>query len=426
MLLKPGDRRGSSRIEIVVAPPWIAPDPRGETSALKKPLQFAGSTWTARGSPVASETYVLMQKTAPLPPPRPEVVSLGADRAVVVGEMVGRGAASTVYRGTLEGPYRVRRPVAIKVFDVLATEERDHVIAGLARATRHAACVHHPNVASPQEFILATPNEPVIVSEWVDGVTLERFVEGHRQINRRVATDLALFIALEAAEGLTGARDAFTPERVRLNMGHHGLSGREILLSIHGEVKVSDFGLALALRQSSGVLHLKSIAKRVSTLPPEVAQGSRGDARSDVFSLGMILREMLVGPRFSDETPDAQILELVRDGQIQGSPLERQLPEPIASILRRAIEIEPSRRYPHAGIFADDLRRACAPMGVGDGRVYLRQALQEMFRDKKLVDEEPTEDYGELRDAVRRELTTAGVDSGARIVRAQKVDEDEA
>jgi serine/threonine-protein kinase len=366
-----------------------------------------------------------MQKATPLPPPRPEVVSLGADRAVVVGEMVGRGACSTVYRGTLEGPYRVRRPVAIKIFDALASEERDQVIAGLARATRHAACVHHPNVASPQEFILATPSEPVIVSEWVDGITLERFVEKHSQINRRVPTDLALFIALEAAEGLTGARDAFTPDRVRLNMGHHGLSGREVLLSIHGEVKVCDFGLALALRSSSGILHLRSLAHRMSTLPPEVAHGSRGDARSDVFSLGMLLREMLVGPRFPAEISDAKILEMTRDGQIHSSPFERQLPEPIASIVRRAIEIEPTRRYPHAGIFADDLRRACTPMGVGDGRVYLRQALEEMFRDEQLVDEEPTLDYAQLRESISAEDTNYGYDSGARLTHAEKVDEDD-
>ena len=352
-----------------------------------------------------------MHKASPLPPSCPEVVSLGADRAVVVGDRVGRGACSTVYRGTLEGPYRMRRPVAVKVFDAIASEERDQVIAGLARAARHAACVHHPNVASPEEFVLASPNEPVIVSEWVDGVTLEKFVEAHTKINRRVSTDLALFIALEAAEGLSGARDAFTPERVRLNMGHHGLSGREVLLSIHGEVKVSDFGLALALRSSSGIVQLRAIARRVATLPPEVAHGSRGDARSDVFSLGMMLREMIVGPRFSSEMADSDILEMARDGQIHSSALERHLPEPIGSILRRAIEIEPSRRYPHAGIFADDLRRACTPMGVGDGRVYLRQAIEEMFREPQIVDEEPTVDYG--------------LDSGARRVHSETGDLDD-
>jgi hypothetical protein len=134
---------------------------------------------------------------------------------------------------------------------------------------------------------------------------------------------------------------------------------------------------------------------------------------------------MLVGPRFPAEISDAKILEMTRDGQIHSSPFERQLPEPIASIVRRAIEIEPTRRYPHAGIFADDLRRACTPMGVGDGRVYLRQALEEMFRDEQLVDEEPTLDYAQLRESISAEDTNYGYDSGARLTHAEKVDEDD-
>ena len=64
-------------------------------------------------------------------------------------------------------------------------------------------------------------------------------------------------------------------------------------------------------------------------------------------------------------------------------------------------------------------------MGVGDGRVYLRQALEEMFRDKLLVDDEPTADYGELRASARTGQTNCGFDSGARMVQAEKVDEDE-
>jgi eukaryotic-like serine/threonine-protein kinase len=412
--------------KIAFAPPWIASDPTNEIATRKSRRKTGGVAWARRGSPVALECYDVMHKASPLPPLHPEAVSLGPDREVVIGEVVGRGASSTVYRGILEGPHRVRRVVAVKVFDALASEERDQVIAGLARATRNAACVHHPNVASPQELAFASSSEPVIVSEWVDGVTLERFIQGHAEINRRVATDLALFIALEAAEGLTGARDAFTADRVRLNMGHHGLSGREVLLSIHGEVKVCDFGLALALRSASGVLQLRSIARRVATLPPEVAHGSRGDARSDVFSLGMMLREMLVGPRFSKEMADHEILQMARDGQIHSSPLERHLPEPLGAILRRAIEIEPARRHPHAGILADELRRACTPMGVGDGRVYLRQAIEEMFRNQ-IADEEPTVDYGLRSESGENPSSQSGQwrdrDSGARLLAAEIVDE---
>ncbi|MEO8875029.1 MAG: protein kinase [Polyangiaceae bacterium] len=335
-----------------------------------------------------------MPLATPLPPPRPEVISLGPDRAIIVGELVGRGNFSAVYRGVVEGTYRLRRPVAVKIFDPLSSEDREQVIAGLARATRHSACVKHPNVASPEEFVLASSSEPAIISEWVEGVPLERFVDEHVRLQRRIPTDLALFIALEAAEGLAGARDAFTPDGVRLNMGHHGLSSREILLSVHGDVKVTDFGLALALRPASAVLPLRSFARRVTTLPPEIAHGSRGDARSDVFALGMLLREMLVGPRFSPGTSDANMLDMVRDGLMDSSALERHLPEPISSILARSIEIEPKRRYPHAGLFADDLRRACAPMGVGDGRVFLRQAIDELFTGEHIECEQPTVDFG--------------------------------
>lgn len=320
----------------------------------------------------------MMPRATPLPP-QPESLNLGPDRAVVLGEPVGRGVSSTVYRGTLEGSYRLRRPVAVKIFDPLATEECQQVVNGIARATRHTACVRHPNVAAPEEFFLAAPNVPVVISEWVDGVPLERFVDWHVQAGERITTDLALFIALEIAEGLAGARDAFTADGVRLNMSHHGLAAREVMLSRTGEVKITDFGISLAMRPASAVLPLRAFAKRVATLPPEVARGARGDARSDVFSLGILLREMLVGPRFAPGTRDGDILDMTRDGAIHSSPLERQLEEPLASILRRAIEIEPQRRYPHAGLLANDLRRASAMMGVGDERYFLRRAIENRF-----------------------------------------------
>ncbi|MGH7284558.1 MAG: protein kinase [Polyangiaceae bacterium] len=343
-----------------------------------------------------------MPRVTPLPP-RPDALSLGPDRAVLLGELVGRGSCSVVYRGTMEGAYRMRRPVAVKIFDPLASEERDQVVSGLARATRHAACVRHPNVASPEEFVLASPNQPAVLSEWIDGVSLERFIEAHAQLGERMTTSLALFIALEVAEGLAGARDAFTADGVRLNMGHHSLSAREVMLSRQGEVKITDFGISLAMRPASAVLHLRAFAKRVSPMSPEVARGSRGDARSDVFSLGMLLREMLVGPRFAPGSRDSDVLEMLRDGAFHSSPLERPLHESIAPILRRAIEIEPRLRYPHAGLLANDLRRAIAMMGVGDERTFLRRAIENRFGSHGL-DDDDTEDFDKCGSGARRSL----------------------
>ncbi len=302
----------------------------------------------------------------------------------------------------------MRRPVAVKIFDPLPTDEHDQVIEGLARATRHAANVKHPNVAAPEDFGLAASNQPIIVSELVDGVALDRFLDSYTKEGERIPTGLALFVALEVAEGLAGTRDAFTADGVRLNMSHHGLAAREVLLSRHGGVKVSDFGISLAMRPSSAVLRLRAFARRMSTLSPEVACGARGDARSDVFALGILMREMLVGPRFLPGTSDGEVLEMIGQGAIHSTPMTRAVPDPLGAILRRTIEIEPGRRYPHAGLLADDLRRASAMMGVGDERTFLRRALENRFGQ-----------LGFEEDLVEDDLD----DSGARRTRPREDDE---
>ncbi len=306
-------------------------------------------------------------------------LTLADDRSVSLGETIGRGCAATVYRGVVEGAYRVRRPVAVKILDALTTEDRDMVVTALSRAARHAACVDHPNVVATYEFNVHRESQPFIVTELVEGRPLGDLMGAFAAVNRRIPLDLALFIATEVAEGLSGARDARTIAGGILNMTHFDLSTREVLLSRFGEVKVSDFGVGNAVRPGSGVRTLRAVARRVVTMAPEIASGQKGDARSDVFSLGIILREMLLGPRFPASTPDASALELARDGFVQLMILEPKLPEPLGAILKRAIEIDPADRYPHASSMAYDLHRACLLMGVADGRFFLRRAMQEML-----------------------------------------------
>lgn len=318
--------------------------------------------------------------------------ALADDRSVSLGETIGRGCAATVYRGVVEGAYRLRRPVAVKVLDVLTSEDRDVVVTALSRAARHAACVDHPNVVATYEFNVHREGQPFIVSELVDGRSLGALIEAYGSINRRLPLDLALFIATEVAEGLAGARDTRKIGGGYLNMQHFDLSTREVLLSRFGEVKVSDFGVGSAVRPGSGVRTIRALARRAATMAPEIANGKRGDARSDVFSLGIILREMLLGPRFPANTPYASALELARDGFVQMTIFEPKLPEPLGSILKRALQIEPADRYPHASAMAYDLHRACLSMGVADGRFFLRRTMQEMLPPAREADEEATEE----------------------------------
>jgi eukaryotic-like serine/threonine-protein kinase len=328
------------------------------------------------------------------PPPRNEIV-LAHDRVVTLGPELGRGCVAGVYVGILEGPFRIRRAVACKVYDVVATDDREAVVAALARATRHAAFVQHPNVASVYEFTVLHDAQPVVLSELVEGRPLTALLEAFAQKRRRLPLDLGLFLASEIAEGLTGARDARTLEGMRLNMSHHDLSARDVLVSWRGEVKVTDFGIGNAVRPASAVRTVRSLARRAATLAPEVARGHRGDSRSDVFSLGVLLREMLVGPRFAATTSDADAFSYARDGHVEMGVLEPQLPEPIASIVRRALEIDPVARYPHAGVMGYELRKACLSMGVGDGRLFLKHAMNDMLGGPRTGrrEEEPTSRY---------------------------------
>jgi serine/threonine protein kinase len=327
--------------------------------------------------------------TPVIPPPQDEIV-LGDGRSIHIGAQLGRGSMATVYRGTYAGAFGLKRGVAVKVFDVIASDEHDGVLRALANAVRRSARVHHPNVVRLEDFGLLAPAQPYTISEVVEGRTLAKLLAHVARERERMRLDLALFIGMEMADGLAGARLATSDEGVRLGIVHGELSPCDVLLSWHGEVKLSDFGVGAAARMASTVRSMRGLSRRLQAVAPEVARGQNGDARSDVFSLGVMLREMLVGPRFPGSVTDAQALAWARDGVVLQSVFERHLPPQLGDILDRALERDAAKRYPHAGALGYELRRVALAMGVGDGRAFLRNAMARSFEDDRGEDSELT------------------------------------
>lgn len=335
-----------------------------------------------------------MGRATPLIPPPQRHIALDDVRTLAISSQLGRGSMATVYRGVIDGGFGVRRAVALKLFDVVASDEHESVMETLASAARDAACVRHPNVVSLEDFGLLSPIQPFVVLELVEGRTLAQLLDAYEASRQRVPLDIALFVGAEIAEGLAGARLATSPDGMRLGIVHGELSPTDVLLSWNGEVKVGDFGIAAAARAASTVRSVGALARRVRALAPEVARGAFGDARSDVFSLGVMLREMMLGPRFPPSVTDSQAIVLAREGTVVESLFEPQLAPELRAVLDRAVERDPARRFPHAGALAYDLRRVALAMGVGDGRSFLRHAMPNVFRADGW-DDEPT---GELID----------------------------
>jgi serine/threonine protein kinase len=308
------------------------------------------------------------------------VIDLGAGRCVRLGAVLGKGSSATVYRGELQTTNNVRRKVAAKVFSAVSSDESEQVFASLVKTTQRTACVDHPNVVQIFECV-DWRGQPCLITELVDGISLGDLQQRYASSNRRMPLDLALFIAAEVAEALAGARVARGLDGYQLGMLHHSLCSREVRLSWRGEVKLGDFEMSTARAASSSIRSLRQLALRATAMAPENAVGGPVDARSDVFAFGVMLYELLIGPRFPANLTNQEAMKLAREGYVQPQTFKPNLPHGALSIIYRCLEVNPELRYPNAVALAYDLRRVILALGVGDGRYFLRRTLEHEFAD---------------------------------------------
>lgn len=279
-----------------------------------------------------------------------------------------------VHRGTLESGWGIRRPVAVKLFEVEPDEDHGEIVRRLGHVVRRAACVRHPAVVQTLEMDRTDGRraaQPFVVSELVDGESLATLIETWHEHDLRVPVDFALVVMLRAAEGLSAALFSDLVDGGLTALVHGDVSPRQILVSDQGEVKIGDFGHG-SLRDLSS--HVRSRGK-IACVAPEIACGLEPTPRSDVFSLGIVLRELLIGPRFAKGTDMGEAVQMVRDGAVHSALLEPNLPGELRAIIEKATSPNPAHRYAHARSFAFDLRREMLQLGLCDAQTCVRQAV---------------------------------------------------
>ncbi|GGP99911.1 serine/threonine-protein kinase [Actinomadura coerulea] len=260
--------------------------------------------------------------------------------------VIGRGGMAEVYRAR---DRRLDRIVAVKT--LRSDLARDPTFqARFRREAQSAASLNHPSVIAVydtgEDMIGDTPI-PYIVMEYVDGSTLRDLLRE----NRALLPDKAL----EITDGILRALDYSH----RGGIVHRDIKPANVMLTRQHEVKVMDFGIARAMADTASTMtQTAQVIGTAQYLSPEQARGERVDARSDIYSTGCVLYELLTGkPPFTGDSPVAIAYQHVREEPVPPSQVDPQIPQWADAIVLKAMAKEADHRYQNATEFRQEIQR---------------------------------------------------------------------
>ncbi|HWA66388.1 MAG TPA: Stk1 family PASTA domain-containing Ser/Thr kinase [Mycobacteriales bacterium] len=266
-----------------------------------------------------------------------------------IGEVIGHGGMAEVHRGR---DVRLGRPVAIKL--LRRDLARDPAFqARFRREAQSAASLNSPSIVAVYDTGEGTIDgvaTPYIVMEYVDGRTLRDILAAEGRLLPRRALEMAAAIcaALEQAHAA--------------GIVHRDIKPGNVMVTGSGEVKVTDFGIARASTSSTATMtQTAAVVGTAHYLSPEQARGEHVDARSDIYSTGCLLYELLTGaPPFTGESAVAVAYQHVREDPVPPSSVEPDVPAAADAIVLVAMAKNPVNRYGSAAEMRADIERALA------------------------------------------------------------------
>ena len=266
-----------------------------------------------------------------------------------LGERIGSGGMADVRKGV---DVRLGREVAVKV--LRADLARDPSFqARFRREAQAAASLNAASIVSVYDTGEDPHGVPYIVMEFVAGRTLRDVIHDEGRLLPQRALELTADIcaALEVAHAA--------------GIVHRDIKPANVMLTPSGQVKVMDFGIARAAADTSGATQTAAVIGTAAYLSPEQARGDHVDARSDLYSTGCLLFELVSGvPPFTGDSPVAVAYQHVREEPEPPSAYDGTLPPEVDAVVLKAMAKDPAARYQSAAEMREDLLRARAGQAV--------------------------------------------------------------
>lgn len=260
-----------------------------------------------------------------------------------LGRRIGRGGMAEVF---VARDRLLDRPVAVKI--LFAEFAKDPLfVERFRREAMSAAGLNHPNIVGVYDWGQVDTTY-YIAMEYVQGRTLAEILQKHERLSVLQACD----IALDIAAALSSAHGA--------GVAHRDIKPANVIVSATGHVKVADFGIARAIGAAveQGLTQTGAVMGTATYFSPEQAQGAQPDPRSDLYSLGVIMYEMLVGePPFTGDNAISIAYKQVHNMPVPLRSHNQEISPSFSAIVMKCLAKNPQHRYPTASALADDLRR---------------------------------------------------------------------
>ena len=259
------------------------------------------------------------------------------DNRYEILEVIGVGGMAVVYKARC---HRLNRLVAVKILKDDYSQD-DEFRRRFHAEGQAVAMVSHPNIVSVYD--VSTSNDAdYIVMELIDGISLKQYMEKKGVLNWKET----LHFAIQIGKALEHAHER--------GIVHRDIKPHNVMVLKNGSVKVADFGIARVMSESHTLT--REALGSVHYISPEQAKGGRVDNRSDIYSLGVVMYEMMSGrPPYNGESPVAVAIQHINGGAPMPSTINPNIPGGLEQIIMKAMAHEPNERYNNAAAMLYDM-----------------------------------------------------------------------